>query len=102
VKWFGHKVSQQQHWSRLVWNESCEEGLVGIIVADLSFLRNDVHCDVKYIPLLNLWTFVIECRHDGTNVVSLTSGNISSVGKVCAAYREADEAELGNRNLCGK
>jgi hypothetical protein len=64
-----------------------------------SYLMIDVHCDMKYIPLLILWNFVTEYRHNGTNVVSLPSGNTSNVGKLCMAQREADEAQLGNKHL---
>jgi hypothetical protein len=54
---------------------------------------------MKFLPLLILSTFVIECRHNGINVVSQLSGNTSNVGKLCMAYREADEGELENRNF---
>jgi hypothetical protein len=54
---------------------------------------------MKFIPLLILWNFVKECRLDGKNVVSQPSGNTSKVGKLCSAYREADEGELGGRNF---
>lgn len=35
---------------------------------------------------------VTEYRHNGTNVVTLPSGNTSNVGKLCMSQREADEA----------
>jgi hypothetical protein len=58
-----------------------------------------VHRHMKCIPLLILWTFVIECKHNDTNVVSQPSGNTSNVGKLRLAYRDADEGELGDRNF---
>jgi hypothetical protein len=44
-----------------------------------------MHCHMKFLPLLTLCNFVIECRHSGTNAVSQLSGNISNVGKLCMA-----------------
>jgi hypothetical protein len=41
----------------------------------------------------------MEYRHNVANVVSQLSGYTSIVGKLCMAYREADEGELGNRNF---
>jgi hypothetical protein len=54
---------------------------------------------MKFIPLLILWNFVIECRHSDKNVVPQPSGNTNNVGKLCSAYRKADEGELGGRNF---
>jgi hypothetical protein len=54
---------------------------------------------MKFLSLLILCNFVIECRHSGTNVISQPTGNTSNVGKLCLACREADEGLLGNRNF---
>jgi hypothetical protein len=54
---------------------------------------------MKFPPSLILCNFVIECRHNSTNVVSQLSSNTSNVGKLCSAYKQADEGELGNTNF---
>jgi hypothetical protein len=57
---------------------------------------------MKFLLLIILYNSVIECKHNGTNVVSQPSGNTSNVGKLCMAYREADEGQLENRNFYRK
>jgi hypothetical protein len=54
---------------------------------------------MKYLPLLILRNFVVECTHNGTNVVSMSSGITSNVRKLCVAYREDDEADVVNRTF---
>jgi hypothetical protein len=76
-----------------MWEESLEQIFFSITT------KQSVHCHMKCIPLLILWTFVTECRHNGTNVVSQPSGNTSNVGKLCSAYKDADEGQLGGRNF---
>jgi hypothetical protein len=54
---------------------------------------------MKYLPLLILRNFVVECIHNGTNVVSMPSGTTSNVRKLCVAYGETDEADVVNRSF---
>jgi hypothetical protein len=60
-----------------------QQDVGGIIGAGLFFLFSDYQCHIKFLPLLILWNFVIECRHNSTNVVSQLSGNTRDVGKLC-------------------
>jgi hypothetical protein len=77
-----------------MWEELLEE-----VCSFCSMTTKQRHELAREIPsITNLVEFFIDCRHNGTSVVSQLSGNTSNVGKLCMAYRESDEGDLGNRN----
>lgn len=54
---------------------------------------------IKLLLLLIFCNTAVDFRLDGTNLLTHYSNNM---GKLCVTCREADEGELGSRNLYRK
>jgi hypothetical protein len=54
---------------------------------------------MKYLPLLISWNFVMECRHNGTNVVSLPSGITSNMRKLSMTYTDLMKKSRETKSL---
>jgi hypothetical protein len=95
-RYYSSNIGQSGFWMeavKKVWEESLVQ-ICSFCSMTTKQRRALLH---EFFPLKILCIFIIECRHNSTNVVSQLSGNTSNVGILFVTYREADEGELGNR-----